>query len=266
MMTQITRRRLLAGLAAVLPVVVVARLARSRGVSEVGAVSSTTPEAAERSFPTTSSTTGPDTTTPAPTGGEISVPGSLAVISRAGWGAREPVGAFVSHAVSRLTVHHTAVTASDVSGAPARVRGYQRYHQVDKGWPDIAYHFIVDRGGNVYQGRPYEVRGDTATNYDPSGHYLPCLDGHYDNQTPTDAQLSALSGLLAWAAARYGVDPATIAGHRDWASTTCPGANMYARLGDVQKAVGAALAAGGCSVAIMGDADSTARVAQIEAG
>lgn len=165
-----------------------------------------------------------------------------------------------------MTVHHTAVTAADVSGAPARVRGHQRYHQVDNGWPDIAYHFVIDRGGNVYQGRPYDSRGDTATSYDPTGHFLPCLDGDYDNQTPTDAQLSALGGLLTWAAARYGLDPATITGHRDWAATTCPGANMYAGLGDLRVAVGAALAAGGCSLGIMSDADSIARVAQIEAG
>ena len=151
--------------------------------------------------------------------------------------------------------------------APRRMRSYQTYHQ-DSGWPDIAYHYLIDANGNIYEGRPVWARGDTFTEYDPTGHFLVCCDGHFDQQGISSAQLEALADVLAWASQQYGVSPATIAGHRDYASTTCPGAQLAALIADgtVQTNVEQRIAAGGPSLSLLCGQAGLDRVADIEAG
>jgi hypothetical protein len=154
------------------------------------------------------------------------------MISRAGWDARPPQGEFEAHTISRMTVHHTATFVEQPSQVPGFIRGHQRYHQDDKGWPDIAYHFIVGPTGRVFEGRPVWARGDTATSYDPSGHFLVCCEADFDRQSPTQAQIDSLVYMLAWGAREFGADPSTIKGHRDFAATTCPGANLAPMIDD----------------------------------
>lgn len=192
--------------------------------------------------------------------------GALTVIERSAWGAKPAAGAYTDHVVGKLTVHHTAAAARDVAGAPARMRGYQSFHQGDKGWEDLAYHFIIDGGGNVYEGRPVTAAGDTATSYDPTGHFLPCLDGNFDEAEPSQAQLSALVRLLAWAAAAFGVDPLEVGSHRDYAGTSCPGANVFSRLDGIRVGVAAALGQGGVELVYLRGQDGIDRVSAIEAG
>ncbi len=174
--------------------------------------------------PTT--TTEPDsTTTTWPT---IFIP----VICRDAWRAKPAEDGMEHHTIVRLTVHHTAAPITDVSKAPNHILVHQAFHQNTKGWPDIAYHFLVDPGGNIYQGRDPAYRGDTATEYDPTGHFLVCLDGDLDQAKPTMEQISAVVDLLAYGAMTYSVDPSTLGGHRDYASTSCPGTNVYSMIED----------------------------------
>lgn len=180
----------------------------------------------------------PSTTTPPVTTTTTELPLEalrLEVISKSGWGARN-TGSFESHVPERLTYHHTASAASDPAGAPARIRGYQRYH-LDQGRPDVAYHYLIDQTGRVYEGRPVLAAGDTFTEYEPSGHFLPCLDGNFDVATPSAASIDALVLVLAWASQTYGIDARTLSGHRDLASTTCPGDNLYAMRDEIARRV-----------------------------
>jgi hypothetical protein len=158
-------------------------------------------------------------------------PQSIAVICRDAWGAAPPAGDFAPHRIEHLTVHHTAVLLEDNRNAPARVRQHQRYH-LGKGWPDLAYHFIIDRNGNVYQGRPVESVGDTATGYDPTGHFLVCCEGDFNVEQPSPAQYRSLVTMLAWASSEFDADPGGIRGHRDLAATSCPGDHLYALVAD----------------------------------
>ncbi|MEX1004227.1 MAG: peptidoglycan recognition family protein [Acidimicrobiia bacterium] len=171
---------------------------------------------------TTAPTTTPPTTTSSTTTTTVPEPIIVDVISKAGWGARG-TGEFGTHELVRLTYHHTA---SDPAGAPDRIRGYQRYHQ-DQGWPDVAYHYLIDQAGLVYEGRPVDAPGDTFTEYDPTGHFLPCLDGDFDLAPPSDESIDALVLILAWAAQTFEIGPDTLTGHRDHAATTCPGSFAY---------------------------------------
>ncbi len=211
------------------------------------------------------STSAPATTPPPPTTTTTSPPAVLEIIERAAWGARPATSAYGSHTIERLTVHHTAVALTDNRDAPARLRGHQAYHQ-EQGWPDLAYHFAIDREGNVYEGRPFSAPGDTFTSYDPAGHFLPVLEGNFDEQQPTESQIESLIRLLAWASGHFGVVPGEIGGHRDYAATTCPGDAFYELIsGDVVAArVSGRLAAGGVELVMLRGEDAVARVAGIE--
>ncbi len=152
---------------------------------------------------------------------------------RAAWGARDPDPALLvphSRKVRHLTVHH-AGSHTGTTG-PERYRIWQRLHMDERGWGDIAYHMIIAIDGTVYWARDLAMRGDTGTNYDPDRHFLVVVEGGFDVDVPTDAQLDRLRVVLAWASSRFDVSPNRIRGHRDWAATACPGANLYAYVRD----------------------------------
>lgn len=130
--------------------------------------------------------------------------------------------------------------------APARLRQPQQLHQNNRGWIDIAYHVGVDRTGNIYElGDPLLV-GDTATEYDPTSHFLVLCEGDFDQETVTPEQLHRSAMAFAWAAQTFTVSSDTLAGHRDFASTACPAASLYAAVstGEVRRRVDELLAVG----------------------
>jgi hypothetical protein len=150
---------------------------------------------------------------------------SVELLRRSAWGARPASGPFARHQIRHITIHHSGVILRDNRKAPAQLRAFQADHQA-RGWPDIAYHLLIDRHGNVYQGRPMWAVGDTNTSYDPRGHLLVMALGNFEEQTVSAAQFSAMIGVLAWGSSRFGVAPAAIRGHRAYAATLCPGADL----------------------------------------
>jgi hypothetical protein len=164
-------------------------------------------------------------------------------------------------------VHHTASLLDDNSKAPARLRGHQAYHK-SLGWPDLAYHVAVDANGNIYAGRPTTARGDTATNYDPTGHFLVVAEGDFNSHPIPTAQLEGVAVVLAWAATEFSADPSTIRGHRDLTSTSCPGDGFYSFIADgtLEAMVDGHIADGGIDLRVVCDDSAFAVVAAIEAG
>lgn len=146
----------------------------------------------------------------------------LDIVCPADWGASPPQTGFEEHVIDRITIHHTAVALYDESLAMERARQHQTYHQ-SLGWPDLAYHFLIGPDGTVLAGRPLKYRGDTATDYDPARHLLICLEGNFDEQEVSDAQWMSLSRMTAWGMETFEVDASRVKGHRDVASTSCPG-------------------------------------------
>ncbi len=218
------------------------------------AAATTTPATTTTAATNTTTTTNPPTDT-------------IEVICKQAWRAQPVAGEFREHQIDQITVHHTAVLLDDNRNAPARARQHQAYHQ-SLAWPDLAYHYLIDARGNVYEGRPVTAIGDTATEYDPSGHLLICCEGHFDQQTVPAEQYATLVRMLAWGAAEYGIDPTAIRGHRDLASTTCPGDALHAKLADgtLFADVADVLRRGAVQLAVVCGGDGEARVATIEAG
>ncbi|HEX6301082.1 MAG TPA: S-layer homology domain-containing protein [Acidimicrobiia bacterium] len=162
------------------------------------------------------------------------------------WDARPAKAHLMTkHTVERLTIHH-AGTQSGTTG-PAQFRGWQNWHMDGQGWGDIAYHLLIGIDGTVYQGRDPTYRGDTGTAYDTTGHFLVVVEGNFDHEKPTPAQVESLTRVLAAASEEYRVSSSTISGHRDHAATTCPGTHLHAMIdsGELQKAVDALLDSGG---------------------
>lgn len=145
---------------------------------------------------------------------------------------------------------------------------------IEKGHPDLDYHFVVDRRGNVFKGRNTRFRGDTQTDYDPTGHLLVCCEGDYQGvsgapQQPTRAMLRSVARVFAAAALRFDIDPGTLAGHRDYTSmTSCPGGALERLIhdGSLQGSVEALLTAGPVVWRTLPAAQGRAEVQRIRTG
>jgi hypothetical protein len=245
-------------------------LAGSVGVaSMVSACSSTTgmdPASASETGPTPPSAPSPAATST--TGASLTTTTSTLLLCRDAWGAQPARSGGRRHTITRMTLHHEAVVLGDNRNAPGRLRQDQHYHQDQLGWIDIAYHVGVDRNGNIYELRSTEIAGDTATDYDTTGHFLALCEGDFDQEVVSEAQLHGAALAFAWAAQNFRIASDTLAGHRDFAQTSCPGANLYTHLssGDLKRRIDDLLAAGGVELQRFCGPDATARVAAIEAG
>jgi hypothetical protein len=176
-------------------------------------------------------------------------PYEVAVIPRDAWGAEPVSGALEPHDIQHITIHHAGTTTGTVG--PAQFRVWQAWHQF-LGWPDVAYHYIIGRDGLVYEGRDHKAAGDTATEYDPTGHLLLVVEGDFDADVPTAAQIETLARLVAWGSQTFAVPLDEATGHRDHAATTCPGDSLYALIhdGTLRARAAALIAAGGVSVTV----------------
>ncbi|MFO7699750.1 MAG: peptidoglycan recognition family protein [Acidimicrobiia bacterium] len=161
---------------------------------------------------------------------------TLPIVSRGTWGAVPADPGLVPHTIARLTIHHAGTTEG--TPGPPRYRAWQQFH-MSRGWPDISYHVIVGIDGTIYEGRDPAYRTDTNTGYDTAGHFQIVLEGNFEVEEPTTAQLDSLVRLLAWASLEYGVSPTTISGHGDHGATLCPGEDLARRIesGEIEEAV-----------------------------
>lgn len=205
---------------------------------------------------------------PTPTAAAAPRVTSAPLLCRDAWGARAARPGGRLHTITRMTLHHEAVVLGDNRNAPGRLRKDQLYHQDTLGWIDIAYHVGVDRNGNIYELRSPTIAGDTATDYNTTGHFLVLCEGDFDQEVVSEAQIHGAALAFAWAVQNFSVATDTLAGHRDLAQTSCPGANLYAHLtsGDLKHRINDLLAAGTVDLQLFCGPDATERVAAIEAG
>jgi uncharacterized protein with LGFP repeats len=162
-------------------------------------------------------------------------------------------------------VHHTAGTNSyTASQSAAIVRGIEIYHVKGNGWNDIGYNFLVDKYGQVFEGRyggvDRPVIGAHAEGFNTGSVGVAVL-GSYGSSPPPKIARTTLANLLAWRLDIAHVDPTssltwvsggnerytagvpvvlrTVSGHRDTGFTTCPGAALYAQLRAIAQQAGA---------------------------
>ena len=196
-------------------------------------------------------------------------PASAALLCRDSWGARPPLPGGRPHTITRMTIHHTEVALGDNSIITSRLRQHQRYHQIDRGWVDIAYHVGVDRDGNIFELRRTAIAGDTATNYDTTGHFLVVCEGDFNVEPISEAQLNGAALAFAWATQEFGITSATLASHQQVAAaTSCPGTNLQSHVasGDLRARIDDMLTGGPVQLQPVCGPQAAAVVAAIEAG
>jgi len=197
----------------------------------------------------------------------VTAPGQPpAIIGRDQWGADQTARCPTEYGdgVHAAVVHHTA-GSNDYSprDSAAIVQAIQAYHTRTLGWCDIAYNALVDKYGQVFEGRAggitRPVRGSHTGGFNRDTWGVAML-GNFDDQPPTTIQARTVARLLGWRLSLDGVDPLgtttlrsaggadtrfvrdtattlpTIFTHRDVGATDCPGHAAYAMLDWIRQA------------------------------
>ena len=173
--------------------------------------------------------------------------GQPPIILRSKWGAKSNTSCDnprYGDATLGAVIHHTVGSNSYTKAQSAGiVKGIQSYHMGSRNWCDIGYNFLVDKYGQIFEGRSggitKTVRGAHAGNGPVNQETMGVsLMGTFTTANPTTAMKNATADLVAWRFAQEGV-PAKgtyklggltlnrISGHRNVVSTECPGATVY---------------------------------------
>ncbi len=167
------------------------------------------------------------------------------IVLRARWGAQPSTGIQVPHSPYRMTLHHTAMqrTVTLEEGA-AEMRFIQDFHQNARGWRDIAYHFLVNDSGYIYQGVPEAYVG-THTGGANTGNIGLSMMGNFEEDQVPLLMLEACIKLFSYLSFSHQITPDSLLGHRDYNPTTrCPGKNGYALLPAIRNSIRQNLADG----------------------
>jgi len=127
-------------------------------------------------------------------------------------------------AVDRIILHWLGEGDSRNYVSQSAVDGIRSYHMNINGWSDLGYHFLVDRNGVVYNGRPEDTVGAHAYGANTGSIGVNLMYGTKDNSISNET-IVALVDLLRKLCAKYNIVPSkdTIIGHRDVMATECPG-------------------------------------------
>ena len=187
------------------------------------------------------------------------------ITSRAQWGADESIRSrapMYDNGIKAGIVHHTAGVNDYAQQDSAEiVRSIYDYHTRTLGWSDIAYNALVDKYGQVFEGRfggmTRSVQG-THTGGFNRNTWAVCMIGEFDAVGPTPVQVRTVGRLLGWRLAMDGVDPQgsialtsdggpytrfpqgaavnlpCIFAHRDVSDTDCPGNLGYALMNQIR--------------------------------
>lgn len=160
------------------------------------------------------------------------------LVTRREWDAAPPKSRVPQSpdAVRFLVVHYSAMDADEQAlhrNCAGRVRGIQRYHMTSDqltpgGAADIGYSWVVCKHGWVFKGRGWRVLPAAtggANSYTVAVCFLGNDTANRDDVTP--AGRKAIREVLAFVK-RNGKNLQGVRGHRDFGSTSCPGAELYA--------------------------------------
>ncbi len=188
------------------------------------------------------------------------------VITRDQWGADPALlcdKPTYDDGLGGITVHHTAgrndYTQAESAGI---VRAIYAYHAKTLGWCDIGYNALVDKYGQIFEGRaggldkPVEGAHAGGFNKNTSGV---AIMGNYETEPPSDAAIQAIGQFIGWRAKVAGLDPKgrttmysegtqytkykqgqavqlpIVFAHRDVGNTVCPGDAAYALMDRIRE-------------------------------
>jgi hypothetical protein len=135
--------------------------------------------------------------------------------------------------LNTIVVHHSATAYS----TPNEV---QDLHMDGRGFADVAYHYLIDAEGSIYEGRELNIRGAHVQGFN-TGSVGIVLLGNFNDDLPEKSQLSSLQELIDYL--RFTYEIRYLAGHKDYPhqspdGTECPGNNLYPLLLNLAKSLG----------------------------
>lgn len=186
------------------------------------------------------------------------------IITRKQWGADESLRGSTTYntTVKAITIHHTA-SSNDYTEATAaaQIRGIYAYDTKGLGWSDIAYNFLVDKFGRIYEGRAgsitQAVRGAHAMGFNTNTMGVAAL-GNYETTAAPAVMVDSIAKVAGWKLSQYGVDPtattkltsaggtgtkfaagvvatlSTVNAHQNTSYTACPGKNLYPMMATIR--------------------------------
>ena len=191
------------------------------------------------------------------------VAGAPAMITRDQWGPGFTARVAPSYGEVQIAFVHHTVNANDYAPEDSAgiVLGIAKYHRDHNGWNDIGYNFLVDKYGQLFEGRgggiDQPVIGAQAEGWNRLSTGVANI-GTFSAITQTPEAIDAIARLLGWKMTLHGipcegtvvvtsgggstnryaygtqVTMQRISGHRDGCSTECPGNALYAQLPDIR--------------------------------
>jgi hypothetical protein len=183
---------------------------------------------------------------------------------RSDWGAVRARDINYSREMKLAIVHHSA-GGNDYSPGqvPSIIKGIQSYHLYTQGWDDIAYNFLVDKYGGIWEGREGGVtrlvRGGHTAGFNTDTVGI-CLLGNFVTAVPPSAATNATAAIVAWKLGYHGRDVSTnvmytagtgakradyppgttksvpaLTMHGDLGVTSCPGGHVRSRIPTIRQ-------------------------------
>lgn len=184
--------------------------------------------------------------------------GAPTFITREEWNAGTVNTSRLSYAkeLKAICIHHTGGSNTYTAAqSPQVVRGMFTYHTKTLGWADLGYNVVVDKYGQIFEGRAgglhRNVAGAHARGFNTGSCGISVMGDYMDIPVPT-AALNAIATVAAWKLAStftqdvYGTETWTVTtsnvkrsgtfsmphlfAHRDVNYTDCPGDTYYGQL------------------------------------
>jgi hypothetical protein len=159
--------------------------------------------------------------------------------------------------IREIVLHHSGEAVHTTGDAKKRLDDSIRswHMEAHYRWGDVAYHYIIDAQGVIYEGRPERFQGSSATKYDLDRKLLICVLGDYrsedemrqDGMTPEQIRdhvtrygevkpsseaRDAVVRLVAQKVRELGLSADAVRAHRQLAASTCPGHHLQKWLED----------------------------------
>jgi hypothetical protein len=154
----------------------------------------------------------------------------LSILPRARWAETAPNPDRLQRMgrITRITVHHEGYERAQrqsLADTAARLRRIRAAHVRRMGAGDVGYHFLIDRDGRIWRGRPIRYRGAHVEDHN-RGNVGVVVLGNFEKQRLNSAQRRNLRTLLEALRTRYDVPTERIDTHRELGATQCPGHHL----------------------------------------
>jgi len=178
----------------------------------------------------------------------------IEIISRAAWGAyaADTAKLTTTPTLNGITFHHSSNTNDgatevlDIQDMHMQ-KSIIYWHRDGDGWGDIGYHFLLDKSGNVYQGRelesvpgmtngPYTLGSHVEMNNTAAGIGVCILGDYHGTEAFPASRQKSLEKALSAIARRYKLTSDKVSYHQARATTNpteCPGSNVISKATDI---------------------------------